>query len=291
MLEEYPFIKNNIQLAKYTWFQVGGKVDYFIRPRTLEELNIFFREKPQDMPLFPLGAGSNILIREGGMPGAVIKLAGEFTNTHISENIITVGAACLDKTLSLAAANESISGLEFLSGIPGTLGGAIAMNAGCYGSEIKDILLWVEGVDYQGKIQRFSKDEITFSYRTTQLPSPLIVTRIALEGVKVNQSLILKKMEEIQNNRIESQPTRGRTGGSTFKNPPNFSAWKLIDEAGCRGLQIGDAQMSEKHCNFMLNLGKASAEDLESLGETVRERVFQNSGIDLQWEILRIGAK
>ena len=289
MIQDLPFVKENVPLARFTWFQVGGTADYFVKPQTNADLSLFLTERPQDQPLTILGAASNILIRDGGIKGAVLKLGRSFADINHDGCDIIAGSASLDRTVAAYAQQHGVGGLEFLSGIPGALGGAVAMNAGCYGSEIKDVFLWAEGIDTNGKAYRLNLEDLKFQYRSSSLPQGIILTKICLRGHPDQKSNIAQKILFIDKERKESQPVRGRTGGSTFKNPQGHSAWKLIDDAGCRGLTCGGAQVSEKHCNFLLNLGGASACDLESLGELVKQKVFEVSGINLDWEIKRLG--
>ncbi len=277
-----------IPLASLTWFQVGGPAEVIYKPEDTADLQHFLKNCKK-IPYFILGAGSNTLVRDGGYDGVVIKLGRGFSKMIIQNDELIVGAAALDRTVSMFAMQHSFSGLEFLVTIPGSIGGAVAMNAGCYGIEIKDILNWVEIIDDQGKLQRLQPSELNFSYRKAVLPKSCVIV-CANFKVKLGDAVaIQQKMQGYLNLREESQPTKGRTGGSTFKNPDNNKAWELIDQAQCRGLTIGGAQISEKHCNFMLNTGGASALELENLGEAVRQKVLDFSGQYLEWEIIRIG--
>jgi UDP-N-acetylmuramate dehydrogenase len=294
--QNLPEIKGSYKfdypLAKTTWFQVGGNADILVKPSDINDLCHFIKNKPKNLDYFALGVCSNMIIRDGGVADAVIKLGRNFTNIELIENdIIVAGASALDVNVAKFASNHEISGLEFLVGIPGTIGGAIAMNAGAYGDEIKDILIKAEAVNSKGEIVTINNSEFNFSYRKNNYNGKLIYTKVWLQGKKDDYSEISKKMEEISSSRESTQPIRSRTGGSTFKNPDNSNkkAWQLIDEAGCRGLKIGGAQVSEKHCNFLINTGDATASDLEHLGEEVRKRVYENSSIKLEWEIKRIG--
>lgn len=285
------YIKNAL-LADQTWFRVGGPADVLFRPADLDDLIHFLTEKSEEIPVIVIGAGSNLLVRDGGFSGVVIRLGRGFSHIHIDGPLIHVGAGCLDRTVALTCCEAGIGGLEFLVGIPGTIGGAIKMNAGAYGREMKDILVYAEVVDLQGCVHQLSSEDLEMTYRHTSLPEGWIVTSALLKGAEgQNPAHIEKVLTGILEEREASQPTRGRTGGSTFKNPPEEKAWKLIDLAGCRGLKKGDAQVSEKHCNFLLNLDHATATDLESLGNDVQNRVYEMSGIMLEWEIIKIGNK
>jgi UDP-N-acetylmuramate dehydrogenase len=275
-------------LASVVWFRVGGKAEVLYKPADAEDLCFFLKNRPQDIPVTVIGVGSNLLIRDGGVPGVVIKLGAGFNSLKRDGAEIITGAGVLDRNVALFAANEGLGGLEFLSGIPGTLGGGVRMNAGAYGREIKDILKWAEIVDFKGNIKKLNSGELGLQYRSSSFEG--IVLSACLEGQEESPGVIHQKIVNIMQIREETQPVRARTGGSTFKNP-EYSAWKLIDEAGCRGLQIGGAQVSEKHCNFIINTGNATAEEIESLGEEVRQKVKKTSGIELEWEIQRIGKK
>ncbi|MDP2193069.1 MAG: UDP-N-acetylmuramate dehydrogenase [Alphaproteobacteria bacterium] len=281
--EKYP-------LNKVTWFQVGGNADYFYKARTLEGLQEVIRLKPKNMPCFILGAGSNILVRDGGIRGLVIKLAGDFTKWHIeNDDTLIVGAAVLDKTIALNLADLGFSNLEFLVGIPGTIGGAVYMNAGAFGTETKDHLLWVKLMDDQGAVVQYDASSLNMQYRKGNIPKNHIVLQAAFKLKSMAPTQVQEKIQNILSEKEAAQPMTGRTGGSTFKNPYPHSAWSLIDKVGGRGLRNGNAQVSEKHCNFLLNLGGATAQEIEDLGDTLRERVLSQEGIQLEWEIIRIG--
>jgi UDP-N-acetylmuramate dehydrogenase len=270
-------------LAPLTWFQVGGSAATFLKAETTEEL-VYFLKNHQDDDYFVLGAGSNVLISDEGLTCPVIKL--HLHHFNIVRNSIIVEAGMLDRTLSMEMAHLGFGGFEFLSTIPGTIGGGIFMNAGAYGHEICDHLQWIEYVNQYGDVQRLRKDQIKFSYRSSHLPHGLVITKAAFEKHPVPPNLIFDKINEYQKKREESQPVRVKTGGSTFKNPLNYKAWELIDQAGCRGMVYGGAQISSKHCNFLINTDNATALDLKTLGNIVQEKVFKTTGILLEWEII-----
>lgn len=277
-------------LAEITWFRVGGPADVMFRPADRDDLIAFLKNKPADVPVTVLGVGSNTLVRDGGIDGVVIRLGRDFASiTACDNNEIEAGAGALDVNVAQTAQMHGIAGLEFLRGIPGTVGGGLRMNAGAYGTEFKDVLVWAEAVDMQGNLHRLSPAEMKFGYRHCGVPEDWIFLSCRLKGRPGDKAQIQARMDEIQVVREGSQPIRSRTGGSTFANPEGHNAWQLIDAAGCRGLVIGDAQVSEQHCNFLINRGSATAADLETLGETVRRRVKDSSGIELRWEIKRIG--
>ncbi|KAA2215297.1 UDP-N-acetylmuramate dehydrogenase [Teichococcus oryzae] len=296
MAEEFPQslppLRGRVQaaapLAPFTWFRTGGPAEWLVRPADVDDLLLLLRDRPSAMPVTVIGAASNLLVRDGGVRGIVVKLARGFSDISVEADGIVAGAAALDATVAEHAAAAGLAGLEFLCGIPGSIGGAVAMNAGAYGRELKDVLDWAEIATPAGLV-RLPAAELGFAYRRAVLPQQGIVTRARFRALAGDASAIAARMAEIRAAREEAQPVRARTGGSTFKNPPDAKAWALIDGAGCRGLRIGDAQVSEKHCNFLLNLGRASAADLEGLGEAVRSRVAARSGVTLEWEIRRIG--
>lgn len=283
-------LRPQADIARNTWFQVGGPADYLFKPEDAEDLALFLRERPENMPLTVIGVGSNLLIRDGGVEGVVVRLGRGFTEMRMDEAAtVTVGAACLDVHVAQFAADHGIGGLEFLSGIPGTIGGAVMMNAGAYGGDMAQVLVSADIVDGAGNLRTLTNAELGFTYRHSALPEGAIVVGAVLQGVAVDPDIARKKIAEIQASREATQPIRSKTGGSTFKNPDGHKAWQLIDEAGCRGLSIGGAQVSDKHCNFLINTGSATAADLENLGEEVIRRVCAHSGITLEWEIRRIG--
>lgn len=276
-------------LSKHVWFRVGGVAQVLFKPESVFDLQYFLQAKPKDLPITVIGAGSNLLIRDGGISGVVIRLMRGFNDITIRGNEITAGAGALDRTVAMVAAQHGLAGLEFFAGIPGTVGGAVFMNAGAYGTETKDILKSVDVVDSQGNLRTYPVDEIGFSYRHSDLDPGSIVVSATFQGRPEPADQILKRIEEIMTTRAEAQPVNARTGGSTFKNPEGMKAWELIDQAGCRGKQRGGAQVSEKHCNFLINTGDATAKDLEDLGNYVQKQVYENSGIQLEWEIQRVG--
>ncbi len=293
MALEAPKIRGRVQenaiLAPNTWFRVGGAAEFLIRPADVEDLVTLLRDLPLEMPVTIIGAASNLIIRDGGIPGVVIKLARGFNEILVQPDGIIAGAAALDITVSEHAAAAGLTGLEFLSGIPGTIGGAVAMNAGAYGGDVSQILDWAELVTRSGEVLRLSANDLALSYRRSNLPPGAVVTTARLRGLPGDAGTIAARMAEIKTSREATQPIRARTGGSTFANPPDMKAWELIDAAGCRGLTRGGAQVSELHCNFLLNNGGATAAELEGLGEDVRRRVKEASGVSLHWEIKRIG--
>jgi UDP-N-acetylmuramate dehydrogenase len=280
----------NQPLGEFTWFRVGGPAQAFFMPEDENDLAYFLRNLPTEIPVNVIGAGSNLIVRDGGVTGAVIRLGRGFNDVKVEEHSITAGTAMLDVMVARAAQPSGVAGLAFLSGIPGTIGGALRMNGGAYGGETKDVLVETHGVDRQGNLRKFTNGEMGFSYRHCGVPDDVIFTAAVLQGRAGQPEEIAAEMAAIKKKRETSQP-RNRTGGSTFKNPPGHSAWKLVDDAGCRGLTIGGAQVSELHSNFLINLGGATAADIENLGETVRERVKTHSGVELEWEIKRVGVK
>jgi UDP-N-acetylmuramate dehydrogenase len=275
-------------LGPQTWFGTGGPAEVLFRPADVEDLASFLRALPAAVPVTVLGVGSNLLVRDGGVKGVVIRLMRGFTGIAVDGNQLLAGAGAPDLNVALTARDHALAGLEFLSGIPGTMGGAVMMNAGAYGGELAEVLVSAEAIDRTGKVHRISAAELSFSYRHSSAPADWIFTSARLRGEPGDPLAIARRIAEIDSTRTESQP-RSRTGGSTFVNPPGHKAWELIDQAGCRGLRIGEAQVSEKHCNFLINLGAASAADIEALGEEVRRRVLDKSGVRLDWEIRRIG--
>jgi UDP-N-acetylmuramate dehydrogenase len=278
----------NVALAPLTWFKTGGPAQAVFAAADAEDLAYFLGRLDPAIPVLPLGLGSNLLVREGGIEGVIVTFGDAFNTISIDDDLVTVGAAVADVKLASAAAKAALSGFSFLRGIPGSIGGALRMNAGAFGGEIKDILVSCEGIDRAGALQRFSLPDMGFTYRHSAV-ADVIFTKAQFRGKPGDQAAIRADMEEIAKARSASQPVNTRTGGSTFKNPEGGKAWELIDAAGCRGLVLGDAQVSELHCNFLVNRGEATSADLENLGEEVRRRVHETSGVKLEWEIERIG--
>lgn len=292
-------------LAPFTWFRVGGPADVLYLPADEDDLSEFLKALPDDVPVTFIGVGSNAIIRDGGIEGVVVRLAGRYWGEirRVEPNSLFVRAGALDLSVAKAAAKEGIAGLSFFSGIPGSIGGAVRTNAGCYGRELKDVANQIEGITSSGEKVRFEAEiaqygdpKIEFSYRHTNFPEDVIVTGILVTGSgEADPAILEQEIAEHQARRAETQPIKEKTGGSTFANPdppgtPNQrSSWKLVDAAGCRGLRVGGAQVSEKHCNFLINTGDATASDIEALGELVRARVLDVTGVDLRWEIRRIG--
>lgn len=276
-------------LGPRAWFRSGGPADALFIPEDEADLAHALRSVPRGVPVTVLGACSNVIIRDGGIAGLVIRLARGFSTIDTEAGGVIAGAAALDMTVAEHAASAGLDGLSFLAGIPGSIGGAVKMNAGAYGSDMSAILDWADIMHADGSVRRLTVAELGLSYRHSSLPEGAIVLRARLRATAGEPEAIRAHIAEIRTAREASQPTRARTGGSTFANPEGHKAWQLIDEAGCRGLRVGDAQVSEKHCNFLLNLGSATSDDLETLGETVRRRVKAHSGIDLRWEIKRLG--
>jgi UDP-N-acetylmuramate dehydrogenase len=286
-------LERDVWLAPYTWFRVGGPAELLFLPADLDDLGDFLRALPDDVPLTVLGVGSNVIVRDGGVKGVVIRLAGRpFAEIHIDErqNRIVAGSGALDAQVARAAAKAGLAGLEFYAGIPGTIGGALTMNAGCYGAETKDVLLVATGFDRTGQLRIWENQDFGYRYRHSAVPpDTMIWTQAVFQGTPDDPAAIAARMDAITARRETTQPIREKTGGSTFKNPPGDSAWRLIDAAGWRGKPYGGAQFSDLHANFLINTGEASAADLEGLGETVRADVKARFGVDLAWEIKRVG--
>ncbi|HAA90805.1 MAG TPA: UDP-N-acetylenolpyruvoylglucosamine reductase [Rhodospirillaceae bacterium] len=293
IVDRLPSVRGELRLdesmARYAWLRVGGPAEVLFRPADTEDLQEFLHNTPIDIPIFAMGVASNLLVRDGGIPGVVIQLRKGFNEIVSNQETITAGTGALDINVARFALAEELEGLEFLSGIPGTIGGALRMNAGAYGSEIADVLVSAEAIDRNGNLRQANKEELGFAYRHTDAPQDWIFIGATLAASPGDSAAIAAKMEKIAEAREGSQPIRARTGGSTFKNTDEKSAWELIDDAGCRGLRVGEAQVSEHHCNFLINHGQASAYDLERLGAEVRRRVHEKSGVMLQWELDRIG--
>jgi UDP-N-acetylmuramate dehydrogenase len=280
----------NQSLAELTWFRVGGPAQLLFTPADEDDLGYFLANLPRELAVTVVGVGSNLIVRDGGLPGVVIRLSPRgFGDAGADGDVVTAAAAALDKRVAETAAAANIGGLEFFFGIPGTIGGALRMNAGANGAETKDVLVEASGIGRDGKKHTLGNAEMKFVYRNSGADPSIIFTSARFRGRIAAPDEIRARMDEVQRHRETAQPIREKTGGSTFKNPPGHSAWKLIDAAGCRGLRVGGAQVSELHCNFLINTGAATGHDIETLGETVRTRVKQNSGIELHWEIKRIG--
>ncbi len=292
LIDRLPKVRGRLTadapLGPQTWFKTGGPAEVLFRPADVEDLSAFLKALPPDVPVMVLGVGSNLLVRDGGIGGVVIRLMRGFTGIAIEGHEVVAGAGALDLNVALTARDHALAGLEFLSGIPGTIGGAFPTNAGAYGGEFAQVLISAEAVDRSGTVRMVAAAELGLSYRHSSAPADWIFTSARLHATPGDQLAIARRIAEIDGARAESQP-RSRTGGSTFANPPGHKAWELIDRAGCRGLAIGGAQVSEKHTNFLINTGEATAADIEALGEEVRRRVFEQSGVRLEWEIRRIG--
>jgi len=279
----------DMPLGPRAWFRTGGNAEALFVPKDSRDLAETLIALPENTPVTVLGACSNVIIRDGGINGFVVRLAGGFADIVIEPDGLVAGAAALDMIVAEQAANAGLQGLEFLAGIPGSVGGAVVMNAGAYGSDMKAVLDWAEVLLPDGTVTRLNNEALAFTYRHAVLPEGAIVLRARLNAKPGDAAAIRGHIAEIRAAREASQPVRARTGGSTFRNPEGHKAWQLIDEAGCRGLMQGGAQVSEKHCNFLLNLGEATSTDLEALGDEVRRRVQEHSGIALHWEIKRLG--
>jgi UDP-N-acetylmuramate dehydrogenase len=282
----------NEPLGPLTWFRVGGPAQVLYTPADEDDLAYFLARLSRDIAVYVVGVGSNLIVRDGGVPGVVIRLSPRGFGEAVAEgDIVRAGTAALDKRVAETAAAANIAGLEFYYGIPGSIGGALRMNAGANGAETKDVLIEATGIGRDGTRHSFGNAEMKFVYRNSGVDASIIFTAARFRGRIAAPEAIRARMAEVQTHRETAQPIREKTGGSTFKNPPGASAWKLIDAAGCRGLRVGGAQVSEMHCNFLINTGTATGHDIETLGETVRTRVKQNCGIELQWEIKRIGIR
>ncbi|MDE3116391.1 MAG: UDP-N-acetylmuramate dehydrogenase [Pseudomonadota bacterium] len=279
----------NAALKDLVWFRAGGNAEILFRPADAEDLATFLYARPEGLHVTVIGVGSNLLVRDGGIPGVVMRLPASFGKVPVEGTRIRAGAAALDAAVARAAAEAGIAGLEFLRGVPGTIGGALRMNAGCYGRELRDVFVEAVALDGKGERHVLSADDMGFTYRHCAVPENWIFVEALLEGAPDNPAAVRARMEKLVEQREASQPIRAKTGGSTFQNPPGLKAWQLIDEAGCRGLRRGGAQISEMHCNFLINTGDATAADLEALGEEVRARVKEKSGVTLDWEIKRVG--
>jgi len=298
LLERLPKVRGeyieNAELARYTWFRTGGPAEVLFKPADGDDLAAFMDGKPTDVPVTVIGVGSNLLIRDGGVPGVVVRLGRGFGCINVRDGRVLAAGGALDVTCSAAARDAGLAGLEFLSGIPGTIGGALRMNAGAYGREMKDVVLYARVVDSEGNQRHMRADELGFGYRHVNIPEDWIIVGVVMEGTPDDRGAIALRMEHIREQREQTQPLRTKTGGSTFRNPNPIDssgrkAWQLIDDVGCRGLTRGGAMVSDKHCNFLINTGDASAADLEGLGDEVRRKVHARTGVELEWEIRRIG--
>ena len=277
-------------LAPLVWFKSGGSAQWLFEPRDQEDLTTFLAELDPEVPVMALGLGSNMIVRDGGVPGVVVRLGKPFAKiSRVDEVTLRCGGGASGILVSSTSRDAGIAGLEFLRGIPGTVGGFVRMNGGAYGREVKDILVLARVALRSGEIVEWPLERLGYTYRHSDVPDGAVVVEATFRGTPGKPEAIGAEMDAIARAREESQPLRSRTGGSTFKNPPGHKAWALIDAAGCRGLQLGDAQVSEKHCNFLLNLGSASSADIEALGEEVRRRVAAKTNITLEWEIQRVG--
>jgi UDP-N-acetylmuramate dehydrogenase len=279
----------NAALKDLVWFRAGGPAEVLFRPADADDLATFLAAKSPSLPVTIIGVGSNLLVRDGGIKGVVVRLSAAFGRLAVEGTRIRTGAAALDAAVARAAADAGLAGLEFLRGVPGTIGGALRMNAGCYGSEIKDVFVEATAIDGRGQKIVLDADAMAFRYRKSGAGDDLVFVETVLEGKKDDPEAVRARMNALVDQREASQPVKSRTGGSTFKNPEGHKAWELIDQAGCRGLKHGAAQVSEKHCNFLINTGDATATDIEALGEDVRARVKAKFGVELEWEIKRVG--
>jgi UDP-N-acetylmuramate dehydrogenase len=278
-----------VDLGRMTWFRVGGPAEVLFTPADVADLSAFLKAKPTDVPVTVIGLGSNLLVRDGGVPGVVIRLGKAFNTIETDGLTLRCGAAAVDANIATAARDGAIAGLEFLTGIPGTIGGALRMNAGCYGREIQNICVSATALDSLGQVRKLTLADLGFSYRHCSVPEDWVFIGAELRGVKGDPDAITARIREIRTEREGSQPTQSRTGGSTFANPAEAKAWQLIDEVGGRGLVRGGAMVSDKHTNFLINTGNATSSDIEGLGEELRRRVKEKTGIRLEWEIRRLG--
>jgi len=293
LLDRLPAVRGRLQatapLASWAWMRVGGPAEVLFRPADIADLQAFLEGTPADIPVLPVGVASNLLIRDGGVDGVVVRLGGVLKAVRTDGTRLTAEAGALDRSVAVAAAQAGIAGLEFFVGIPGTIGGAVRMNAGAFGGETGDRLVAIRALDRDGVMHEVPAAELGLAYRRSALPDDWIVVEATFAGEAGEPAAIRARMDAIKAERAAAQPLSVATGGSTFKNPEDGSAWRLVDAAGCRGLREGGAVVNEKHCNFLVNTGDATAADLETLGETVRERVRATSGIGLEWEIKRVG--
>ncbi len=285
-------LTSNAPLAPLVWFKSGGTAEWLFEPKDEQDLTQFLRELDPDVPVMALGLGSNLIVRDGGVPGVVVRLGKAFAQTErLDGTLLRCGGGASGILVSSTARDAGIAGMEFLRGIPGTVGGFVRMNGGAYGREVSDILVSARVVLRDGSVEEWPLEKLGYTYRHSEVPAGAVVIEATFRGTPGKPDAIGAEMDAIARAREESQPLRSRTGGSTFKNPPGHKAWALIDAAGCRGLTLGDAQVSEKHCNFLLNLGSASSADIEALGEEVRRRVMAKTNIMLEWEIQRVGVE
>jgi UDP-N-acetylmuramate dehydrogenase len=282
-------LRRQVALAPLTWLRVGGPAEWLFQPADAEDLAAFLAAAPAGLAIMPMGVASNLLVRDGGIDGVVVRFGGPLAKVEIEGVTVIAGAGALDQRVAQVAQTAGLSGLEFMIGIPGTVGGAVRMNAGAFGGETRDRLVWAEALDRQGRLHRLTPVDLGMTYRHSELPADWIVVRAAFEGTPGDPAAVAARMQAIKDEREASQPLRVATGGSTFKNPPGYRSWQLIDAAGCRGLRHGAAMVSDKHCNFLINTGGASAAEVEGLGEIVRRRVRESSGVALEWEIVRVG--
>jgi UDP-N-acetylmuramate dehydrogenase len=293
LIDRLPKVRGRLSadapLAQVTWFRVGGPAEVMFRPADIDDLGAFLAAKPDDVPATVIGVASNLLVRDGGIKGVVVRLGRGFVEVETKDDVVIAGAGALDFNVALTARDAGIAGLEFLSGIPGTVGGGLRMNAGAYGAEFKDVLQSATALDAKGQRHDLPVEALQLSYRHCGLPEDWIFVAARFAGKAGDKLEIARRMSEIQEAREQSQPIRAKTGGSTFANPPGHKAWQLIDEAGCRGIRRGGAMISDKHANFLINTGDATAADIEALGEEVRARVLAKTGISLAWEIRRVG--
>ncbi|MBU2341311.1 MAG: UDP-N-acetylmuramate dehydrogenase [Alphaproteobacteria bacterium] len=277
-------------LAKLVWFKAGGKADWLFEPEDADELRIFLERLEGSLPVMALGLGSNLIIRDGGVPGVVVKLGKPFARVELQDDhVLACGAGAHGILVASTARDAGVAGLEFLRGIPGTVGGFVRMNGGAYGREVADVLIDCDVVMPDGRSHTLRAADLQYSYRHSALPAGTVVVGARFQGEPGDPETIGAEMDRIAQAREQSQPIRSKTGGSTFKNPPGHKAWELVDAAGCRGLTMGGAQVSEKHTNFLINTGTATSADIEGLGEEVKRRVYEHSGVELEWEIQRVG--
>ncbi len=282
--------QKDVPLSKHTWFGVGGPAEVMFHPADAEDLSFFLQNKPYNLPICLIGGGSNLLVRDGGIPGVVIKLdSPAFRKTSLKGNLLTCGAGVKNAELKKIILDNSLGGLEFLCSIPGCIGGSVKTNAGCFGREVKDIIVSAQIMDGQGEIKEIGVKDLMLSYRSSFFPDDWIILSLTLQTETSTQEEIKKKLEEQRAYRLKNQPHNAKTGGSTFKNPEGLRAWELIKKSGCAELQVGGAKVSDIHCNFLINTGHATAKDIETLGETIIQRVKQSTAVTLEWEIKRLG--